>query len=86
MKEPRKFPMALTGVIAFLTCMDLFLFLRIGVSTDKPSVLFGGAGMLAYFAFGSEVQTVILVNLDTKNKMVQSVSLKITPVFFDTYF
>ena len=29
--------------------------------------------MLAYFAFGSEVQTVILVNLDTKNRMVQSV-------------
>jgi len=55
MQEPHKFPMALTGVIAFLT------------------FLFGGAGMLAYFAFGSEVQTLILVNLDTKTKMVQSV-------------
>lgn len=55
MQEPHKFPMALTGVIAFLT------------------FLFGGAGMLAYSAFGSEVQTVILVNLDTKNRMVQSV-------------
>jgi len=57
MQEPHKFPMALTGVIAFLT------------------FLFGGAGMLAYFTFGSEVQAVILVNLDTKNRMVQSVQL-----------
>ena len=65
------------------------MFLRIGMSADKPSVLFGGAGMLAYFAFGSEVQTVILVNLDTKSKMVQSVSFyltKIPPCFLTLVF
>ncbi|KAF7374408.1 Aa-trans domain-containing protein [Mycena sanguinolenta] len=36
-------------------------------------VLFGGAGVLAYLTFGSEIQTVVLVNLDAENKMVQSV-------------
>ncbi|KAF7289594.1 Aa-trans domain-containing protein [Mycena chlorophos] len=36
-------------------------------------VLFGGAGALAYLTFGSEVQTVVLVNLDAESKMVQSV-------------
>lgn len=56
------------------------LFFPNWASTEKLLVLFGGAGMLAYLAFGSEVQAVILVNLDTKNRMVQSVgSLKITP-------
>ncbi|KAJ2917436.1 hypothetical protein MD484_g2996, partial [Candolleomyces efflorescens] len=55
MREPHKFPKALSGVMAFLV------------------VLFGGAGALAYLAFGSEIQTVVLVNLDSKSKMVQSV-------------
>ncbi|KAF8150727.1 vacuolar amino acid transporter 4 [Crassisporium funariophilum] len=55
MREPHKFPAALTGVMAFL----LFLF--------------GGAGVLAYLTFGSEIQTVVLVNLNSKSKMVQSV-------------
>ncbi|KAF9048555.1 transmembrane amino acid transporter protein-domain-containing protein [Panaeolus papilionaceus] len=36
-------------------------------------LLFGGAGALAYLTFGSEIQTVVLVNLDSKSKMVQSV-------------
>ncbi|KAJ7471449.1 vacuolar amino acid transporter 4 [Mycena galericulata] len=36
-------------------------------------VLFGGAGALAYATFGSEIQTVVLVNLDAESKMVQSV-------------
>ena len=59
------------------------MFFRIGASTNKTSVLFGGAGMLAYLAFGSEVQTVIFVNLDPKSKMVQSVRFpeKITPSY-----
>ncbi|KAL4260108.1 amino acid/polyamine transporter 2 family protein [Pleurotus pulmonarius] len=35
--------------------------------------LFGGAGVLAYMTFGSEIQTVVLVNLDADSKMVQSV-------------
>lgn len=38
-------------------------------------VLFGGAGILAYLTFGSEIQTVVLVNLDSSSKMVQSVQL-----------
>ena len=77
MQEPHKFPMALSGVIAFLTCTDLlhcfFFVFSNWASTENCLVLFGGAGMLAYLAFGSEVQAVILVNLDTKNRMVQSV-------------
>ncbi|KAJ7249233.1 transmembrane amino acid transporter protein-domain-containing protein [Mycena haematopus] len=36
-------------------------------------VLFGGAGALAYLTFGADIQTVVLVNLDAENKMVQSV-------------
>lgn len=55
MKEPHKFPMALSAVMAFLT------------------VLFGGAGALAYLTFGSDIQTVVLVNLDMHSKMVQTV-------------
>jgi hypothetical protein len=37
-------------------------------------VLFGGAGVLAYLTFGSEIQTVVLVNLNLESKMVQAVS------------
>ncbi|KAH9481708.1 Vacuolar amino acid transporter 3 [Psilocybe cubensis] len=55
MREPHKFPKALSGVMVFL----LFLF--------------GGAGTLAYLAFGSDIQTVVLVNLDSRSQMVQSV-------------
>ncbi|KAJ6610723.1 transmembrane amino acid transporter protein-domain-containing protein [Mycena sp. CBHHK59/15] len=36
-------------------------------------VLFGGAGALAYLTFGSEIQSVVLVNLDPESKMVQTV-------------
>ncbi|KAH7106249.1 transmembrane amino acid transporter protein-domain-containing protein [Auriculariales sp. MPI-PUGE-AT-0066] len=35
--------------------------------------LFGGAGVLSYAAFGSDVQTVILVNLPSEDKFVQVV-------------
>ncbi|KAJ3503456.1 hypothetical protein NMY22_g18245 [Coprinellus aureogranulatus] len=55
MREPHKFPRALTGVMIFLV------------------ILFGGAGALAYLTFGSDIQTVVLVNLDSHSKMVQSV-------------
>lgn len=34
--------------------------------------LFGGAGALAYAAFGSEIQTVVIVNLDAESKLVQA--------------
>ncbi|KAL0564129.1 hypothetical protein V5O48_017925 [Marasmius crinis-equi] len=54
MREPRKFPKVLTGVMAFLL------------------VLFGGAGVLAYLTFGSEIKAVVLVNLNPASKMVQA--------------
>lgn len=37
------------------------------------TILFGGAGVLAYLTFGSEIKTVVLVNLDTSKPMVQAV-------------
>lgn len=37
-------------------------------------MLFGGAGALAYLTFGSEVNAVVLVNLDQKSKFTQAVS------------
>jgi len=55
MREPRKFPAVLSGVMFFLI------------------LLFGGAGVLSYLAYGSEVQTVILVNLPSDQKFVQVV-------------
>ncbi|KAG9102470.1 neutral amino acid transporter [Ceratobasidium sp. 370] len=55
MREPRKFPKVLTGVMLFLI------------------VLFGGAGALAYAAFGSSIDTVVLKNLPQDSKPVQSV-------------
>ncbi|KAG8744133.1 neutral amino acid transporter [Ceratobasidium sp. 414] len=55
MREPRKFPKVLTGVMLFLV------------------VLFGGAGALAYAAFGSSIDTVVLKNLPQDSKPVQSV-------------
>ena len=55
MREPRKFPAALSGVMAALL------------------VIFGGAGALSYLAFGSEIQTVVIVNLDSTSKRTQAV-------------
>jgi len=55
MREPRKFPAVLTGV------MILLLF------------LLGGAGVLSYLAFGSDIQTVVIVNLDSESKLTQAV-------------
>ncbi|RPD59581.1 hypothetical protein L227DRAFT_527034 [Lentinus tigrinus ALCF2SS1-6] len=55
MKEPRKFPAVLTGVMLFLM------------------VLFGGGGAMSYLTFGSDVQTVVIVNLDTTSKFTQAV-------------
>lgn len=56
MREPRKFPAVLSGVMAVLL------------------VIFGGAGTLSYLAFGSEIQTVVIVNLDSTSKLTQAVS------------
>lgn len=55
MKEPHKFPRALSGVMLFV------------------SLLFAGAGAMGYMAYGSKVQTVVLVNLPQENKFVQAV-------------
>ncbi|KAH9928701.1 transmembrane amino acid transporter protein-domain-containing protein [Fomitopsis serialis] len=55
MKEPRKFPKVLTGVMLFLM------------------VLFCGGGVMSYLTFGSDVQTVVIVNLDTTSKFTQVV-------------
>ena len=60
MREPRKFPAVLTGV------MILLLF------------LFGGAGVLSYLAFGSDIQTVVIVNLDSESKLTQAVCTYLT--------
>ncbi|KAJ3569299.1 hypothetical protein NP233_g5140 [Leucocoprinus birnbaumii] len=37
------------------------------------TILFGGSGALAYLTFGKDIQTVVLVNLDSTNKMVLTV-------------
>lgn len=57
MKEPRKFPAVLTGVMLFLM------------------VLFCGGGVMSYLTFGANVQTVVIVNLDTTSKFTQAVQL-----------
>ncbi|KAL0068784.1 hypothetical protein AAF712_004113 [Marasmius tenuissimus] len=38
-------------------------------------VLFGGAGVLAYLTFGSDIKAVVLVNLNPASKMVQAVQV-----------
>jgi proton-coupled amino acid transporter len=53
MKEPHKFPRALSGVMLFV------------------AILFSAFGVLGYAAYGSEVQTVVLVNLPQDEKFVQ---------------
>lgn len=53
MKEPKKFPLALSGVMFFV------------------AVLFSAFGILGYAAYGSEIQTVVLVNLPQDEKFVQ---------------
>ncbi|KAJ3489480.1 hypothetical protein NLI96_g2098 [Meripilus lineatus] len=55
MREPRRFPAVLSGVMFFL----MFLFC--------------GAGVMSYLTFGADVQTVVIVNLDTSSKLTQAV-------------
>lgn len=55
MKEPRRFPAVLSGVMIFLM------------------VLFCGAGVMSYLTFGADVQTVVIVNLDTSSSLTQAV-------------
>lgn len=54
------------------------------IFSEYYSVLFGGAGILAYLTFGSEINTVVLVNLNPHSKMVQSVSR--THYRFDSFY
>ncbi|KAH8923746.1 hypothetical protein BT69DRAFT_1349923 [Atractiella rhizophila] len=54
MKQPEKFPRALSGVMVFLM------------------VLFGGAGALAYAAYGDEIKPVIFLNLPQDDKLVNA--------------
>lgn len=46
--------------------------------TPYVAVLFGGAGVLAYLTFGSDIQTVVIVNLNAESKMVQAVRIHTT--------
>ena len=74
MREPHKFPKVLTGVMIGLICQYTSPSTRVLCFDARTlAVLFGGAGVLAYMTFGSEIQTVVLVNLDADSKMVQSV-------------
>lgn len=75
MREPRKFPKVLTGVMIALLCGHFFNVLLSVEPHRALSVLFGGGGALSYLTFGSDVNTVVLVNLDQTSKLTQSVSL-----------
>lgn len=77
MKEPKKFPKVLSGVMIFLICEWQFRAipsLQFNPNAFGIPVLFGGAGVLAYLTFGDQIQTVVIVNFDSRNKMVQAVS------------
>lgn len=55
MREPHRFPRALSGVMIVVT------------------VLFATAGIMGYAAYGSKIQTVVIVNLPQEDKFVQAV-------------
>jgi amino acid permease len=42
------------------------------------AILFGGAGAVGYMAYGSDIQTVVLVNLPQEDKFVQAVQFLCT--------
>lgn len=76
MREPHKFPAVLSGVMIFLLGSSPFISSLFTVHTADTAphlVLFGGAGALSYLAFGSDVQTVVLVNLDSRAPATQAV-------------
>jgi len=74
MREPHKFPRALTGVMLFLLG-KFVLTLNLKTATDTCQVLFGGAGTLSYLTFGSDIDTVVLNNLDSSSPLTLSVQL-----------
>lgn len=55
MKEPKKFPKVLSGVMTIV------------------AILFAGAGFMSYATYGSDIQTVVIVNLPQDKKFVQAV-------------
>lgn len=71
MREPRKFPKVLTGVMLFLIGASRWEYYVIELT--HVAVLFGGSGALAYAAFGSSIDAVVLKNLPQSSKAVQSV-------------
>ena len=74
MREPRKFPAVLTGVMLFLTgTLNCLFDINWNLRRRFFAVLFGGAGVLAYLAFGSEIRIVVITNLDSESKFVQAV-------------
>jgi proton-coupled amino acid transporter len=77
MREPRRFPAVLTGVMMGLLGKQWIpsSSLKFAVPPFTFQMLFGGAGMLDYLTFGDKVQTVVLVNLDGESKMVQAVRI-----------
>ena len=73
MREPHKFPAVLTGVMFFLMGKHVNVHQHIVANVYYLAVLFGGAGALSYLTFGSNINTVVLVNLDSDSKQVQAV-------------
>jgi len=55
MREPKKFPKVLSGVMLVV------------------AILFAGFGAMGYAAYGSDIQTVVIVNLPQDDKFVQAV-------------
>jgi solute carrier family 36 (proton-coupled amino acid transporter) len=64
--------MVLSGVMIFLLCEFLSEF-NVKDSQILSKVLFGGAGALSYLTFGPDINTVVLVNLDSSSRLTQAV-------------
>ena len=75
MKEPRKFPKVLTGVMLFLMGEQKCQCCDIASTLITFVVLFCGGGVMSYLTFGADVQTVVIVNLDTTSKFTQAVRI-----------
>lgn len=86
MKEPEKFPMVLSWVMAFVSgaswqfvsCSSLCLTDCILFRCCDRSALFAGAGVLSYAAYGSKIQTVVIANLPQR-PFVQVVQVRFIP-------
>jgi solute carrier family 36 (proton-coupled amino acid transporter) len=75
MREPHKFPRALSGVMFFLLG-EFIPALNLKIAADAfCQVLFGGAGALSYLTFGPEINTVVLKNLDSSSPLTLAVQL-----------